>query len=79
MKLKTKFLLIAVLLVNIQLFAQDSFTVSGSVKDSNSLPLLGVNVTVKNSTNGTQTDFDGNFSIEVNNLIFYFFFNLFQV
>ena len=65
MKLKTKFLLIAVLLVNIQLFAQDSFTVSGSVKDSNSLPLLGVNVTVKNSTNGTQTDFDGNFSIEV--------------
>lgn len=65
MKLKTKFLLIAILLVNIQLFAQDSFTVSGSVKDSNSLPLLGVNVTVKNSTNGTQTDFDGNFSIEV--------------
>ncbi|MDB9850776.1 SusC/RagA family TonB-linked outer membrane protein [Flavobacteriaceae bacterium] len=65
MKLKTKFLLIAVLLVNIQLFAQDSFTVSGSVKDSSSLPLLGVNVTVKNSTNGTQTDFDGNFSIEV--------------
>jgi TonB-linked SusC/RagA family outer membrane protein len=65
MRLKTKFLLIAVLLVNIQLFAQDSFTVSGSVKDSNSLPLLGVNVTVKNSTNGTQTDFDGNFSIEV--------------
>jgi TonB-linked SusC/RagA family outer membrane protein len=65
MNLKTKFLLIAVLLVNIQLFAQDSFTVSGSVKDSNSLPLLGVNVTVKNSTNGTQTDFDGNFSIEV--------------
>lgn len=65
MKLKTKFLLIAVLLVNIQLFAQDSYTVSGSVKDSNSLPLLGVNVTVKNSTNGTQTDFDGNFSIEV--------------
>ena len=65
MKLKTKFLLIAVLLVNIQLFAQDSFTVSGSVKDSNSLPLLGVNVTVKNSTNGTQTDFDGNFSIKV--------------
>tara|TARA_R110002072_G_scaffold202907_1_gene360897 strand:+ start:40957 stop:44094 length:3138 start_codon:yes stop_codon:yes gene_type:complete len=65
MKLKTKFLLIAVLLVNIQLFAQDLFTVSGSVKDSNSLPLLGVNVTVKNSTNGTQTDFDGNFSIEV--------------
>ena len=65
MKLKTNFLLIAVLLVNIQLFAQDTFTVSGSVKDSNSLPLLGVNVTVKNSTNGTQTDFDGNFSIEV--------------
>ena len=65
MNLKTKFLLIAVLLVNIQLFAQDSFMVSGSVKDSNSLPLLGVNVTVKNSTNGTQTDFDGNFSIEV--------------
>ncbi len=38
-------------------------TVSGTVTDSNG-PLPGANVLVKGTTNGTQTDFDGNYSID---------------
>lgn len=44
-------------------FAQDK-TVSGVVKDG-SLPLPGVNVTVKGTNVGTATDFDGKYSIKV--------------
>jgi TonB-linked SusC/RagA family outer membrane protein len=33
------------------------------VSDENGLPLPGVNIIVKGTTNGTQTDFDGNYSI----------------
>ena len=46
------------------LFAQT--TITGTVNDVNgSLP--GANVVVKGTSNGTTTDFDGNFSLEVNN------------
>ncbi len=38
-------------------------SIRGSVKDSNGLPLPGANVIVKGTSNGTQTDFDGNFTI----------------
>ena len=39
--------------------------VSGKVIDANTnLPLPGANVIIKNTTRGTLTDFDGNFSIE---------------
>ena len=39
-------------------------TITGSVSDSNTNdPLPGVNVIVKNTTNGTNTDFNGNFSV----------------
>ena len=41
-------------------FAQQK-TVSGSVLDETNLPLPGVNVIVNGTTNGVQTDFDGNF------------------
>jgi len=37
-------------------------TVSGTVSDSSG-PLPGVNVLVKGTTNGTQTDFDGNYTL----------------
>lgn len=40
-------------------------TVTGVVKDSNNLPLPGVNVLVKGTTNGAVTDFDGLYSISV--------------
>lgn len=40
-------------------------TVSGIVRDQNGMPLPGVNVKAKGSNNGTQTDFDGRYSIKV--------------
>ncbi|MCH4823959.1 SusC/RagA family TonB-linked outer membrane protein [Gramella lutea] len=38
-------------------------TITGTVTDDAGLPLPGVNVFIKNSTSGTQTDFDGLYSI----------------
>ncbi|OJX54520.1 MAG: VWA domain-containing protein [Flavobacterium sp. 38-13] len=40
--------------------------VIGTVVDGQNLPLPGVNVVVKGTTRGTQTDFDGKYSIAVN-------------
>jgi len=40
-------------------------TVSGVVKDQNGTPLAGVNIVEKGTTNGTTSDFDGNYSISV--------------
>lgn len=40
--------------------------ISGTVTDESNLPLPGVNITVKGSTIGTQTDFDGNYHITAN-------------
>ncbi|MBD0825435.1 SusC/RagA family TonB-linked outer membrane protein [Aestuariibaculum marinum] len=39
--------------------------VIGTVTDENGVPLPGTNVLEKGTTNGAQTDFDGNFSLEV--------------
>jgi TonB-linked SusC/RagA family outer membrane protein len=63
----TKRLLVLLLLFmgSYSLLAQTK-TVSGNVTDaSNGSPLPGVNVLVQGTTNGTQTDFDGNYAIEV--------------
>ncbi|CAM1345995.1 SusC/RagA family TonB-linked outer membrane protein [Tenacibaculum crassostreae] len=45
-------------------FAQEK-TVSGTVSDSNG-PLPGVNVIIKNTSSGVQTDFDGKYSLKAN-------------
>ncbi|TBW27615.1 TonB-dependent receptor [Gramella sp. KN1008] len=45
-----------------KIYAQE--TISGMVTDENGVPLPGVNVFVKGTTVGTQTDFDGNYSLE---------------
>ncbi|SDF55735.1 TonB-dependent receptor [Cellulophaga baltica] len=49
------------LLTNLAL-AQNG-TVSGTVKDNNQAPLFGVNVSLKNTTKGTQTNENGEFEI----------------
>lgn len=41
--------------------------VTGTVTDENGNPLPGASVIEKGTSNGVQTDFDGNFSIEVSN------------
>ncbi|PKD20464.1 SusC/RagA family TonB-linked outer membrane protein [Salegentibacter salinarum] len=43
----------------------NTITVTGSVTDNMGLPLPGVNVLEKSTTNGVMTDFDGNYSIDV--------------
>ncbi|GGI55836.1 SusC/RagA family TonB-linked outer membrane protein [Winogradskyella haliclonae] len=59
-------ILLCVFLAPVTLFAQS--TVTGTVTDgSNSMPLPGVNVIVKGTTNGNNTDFDGKYSLTVNN------------
>lgn len=45
-------------------FAQEK-TVSGTVTDDEGLPLPGVNILIKDASTGTQSDFDGNYSIRV--------------
>lgn len=57
--------MVAMLLVNIQLFAQDTYDLSGTVTDANNVPIPGANILVANTTRGTQSDFDGNFTIQV--------------
>lgn len=43
----------------------DPITVTGTVTDQNNMPLPGVTVMEKNTSNGIQTDFNGNYSLEV--------------
>ena len=45
-------------------FAQEK-TVSGTVTDQDGVPLPGVNILEKGTTNGIQTDFDGNYALQV--------------
>ncbi|MCR8668008.1 TonB-dependent receptor [Aestuariibaculum sp. M13] len=42
-------------------------TLKGSVIDTNGQPLPGANIIEKGTTNGTQSDFDGNFTLDVSN------------
>jgi len=67
MKLKLTWLLTLFMAFMMQFsFAQEK-TVSGTVTAaSDGMPLPGVNVIVKGTARGTQTDFDGNYSITVN-------------
>jgi TonB-linked SusC/RagA family outer membrane protein len=64
--MRTKFsgILTLLLALVVQLtFAQEK-TISGTISDDSGLPLPGVNILVKGTSNGTQTDFDGNYAIQ---------------
>ena len=45
------------------MFAQDR-TISGTITDDQGMPLPGVNVRIKGTSSGIQSDFDGNYSIQ---------------
>lgn len=47
--------------------SKQSSTLKGTIVDENDLPIIGANVLVKGTTNGTITDVDGNFSLDVKN------------
>lgn len=65
MKNSSKFLLfwLAGILLSVQAFAQ-SITIRGNVKDNTGMGIIGANILVKGTTNGTITDFDGNFTLD---------------
>ena len=61
---KTKLYIVFLLLYFVQIgFAQER-TVSGTVTDANGLPLPGVSIVIKGTSTGTQSDFDGKYSIK---------------
>ena len=67
MNLKTKLTFIAILFFNIVLIAQNGTVLKGAVTSaSDGIPIPGVNVIVKNTSQGTTTDFDGLYQISVN-------------
>ena len=45
--------------------AQNKKTVTGTIVDANGEPIIGANIVEKGTTNGTITDIDGNFTLEV--------------
>ena len=59
---KRLFYILAVVLLPMMVQAK---VVTGQVVDMNGEPIIGANVVVKGTTAGTITDFDGNYSIEV--------------
>jgi len=62
MKTKLNGFLTLLLALVVQLSFAQGGTISGTVSDETG-PLPGVNVIVKGTTNGTQTDFDGNYTL----------------
>ena len=63
-KLKTIYTLFLVLLV--QLVIAQEKTISGNVMDQKGIPMPSVNVSIKDTQSGTQTDFDGRYSLKAN-------------
>lgn len=49
--------------VPLALAQAQTMQISGTVVDGNGVPIPGVNITVEGTTSGTNTDFDGNYSI----------------
>lgn len=58
-------LVAALFLFGQSVYAQ-TVTVSGHVKDDLDLPVIGASVLEEGTTNGTITDYDGNFTLQVN-------------
>ena len=67
LKTSGKFLLLSMVgfLLSVHAFAQ-SITVKGVVIDNTGLGVIGANIQVKGTKNGTITDLDGNFTIQAN-------------
>ena len=63
-QLKKTFLSLALLLVSTIMYAQSE--ISGTVVDASGESVIGATVMEKGTSNGTITDFDGNFTIKVN-------------
>ncbi len=63
-----KITLLLTLLLPLQIYAQSGRTIRGKVTDNQGVEIIGANVLVKGTLNGTITDLDGNFTLDgVNN------------
>ncbi len=66
MNLKIKLTLLVILLFNAVVFAQDKYTLTGTVTDAvDKSPIPGVNVQILTSNSGTTSNFDGIYSLTV--------------
>lgn len=64
MKVKIQWIVSMVCLFGIWSLSAQEKTISGHVTDQSGMQLPGVNIVVKGTTLGTQTDFDGNYAIQ---------------
>ena len=58
-------MLTLLLLIPLYVNAQTSTTITGMVKDALGEPLIGASVVQKGTSNGTVTDLDGRFKVDV--------------
>ncbi len=73
MKTKLNGLLTLLFALVVQIAFAQTKEVSGTVTDGSGIPLPGVNILVQGTASGTQSDFDGNYTIEAaqgSNLVF---------
>ena len=57
---------IVILLLSLPMYSQEQ-TIKGLVLDADNIPLPGASIWIKGTKQGTQSDFDGNFSIQAAN------------
>ena len=62
MRMKLLFVVFCSLVVQ-KTFAQN--TITGTVSGEDNISLPGVNINIKGTSNGVYTDYDGNFTLEV--------------
>lgn len=65
MKTTTQGLLAFLMMLIVQFSFAQQKSVTGTVVDEDGIPIPSVNVFIKGTSDGTQTDFDGNYALEV--------------
>ena len=66
MKTKLRIILTLFLAFTVQLLFAQQLTVTGNVSDDSGMPLIGATIAIAGTSTGTSSDFDGNYSISVN-------------
>jgi outer membrane receptor protein involved in Fe transport len=69
LKNKSRTVFIFLFFISANLFAQNSYTISGTVLDDQNQPIIGVFVLIKGTTTGVVSDEKGNFSLKTNKLL----------
>lgn len=64
--MKTKLLIFLTFFLFLMSAYAQEMNIEGTITDNNGVPLPGVNILIKGTTMGTQSDFDGNYSIKAN-------------